>query len=277
MRKFRKKQKRFYNLLKASVIISAVFMFTYIGVQPYVAKFSSIAAVICNYICDFLVIGIMVIVFLYYTRYGKCDSFLTSVENEISDAGYYLTSRTENEQSSYINSMYDDMRECGYLMSKNVEINEFDFDFKAIKKKEFFYACTVDNVDKNDVLAYLDAVIYDITVQNIFRKGSAVLCFVTDTAQENAVALSKMVTALGKEEQLKVAISICELSTGRVYFLGNVKTKCQQMIVNFVMNCELPIKEQYIGRERMPFQDELEERMKAFNLKDFRAGNFTAH
>lgn len=277
MRKFRKKQKRFYNLLKAAVIISAVFMFTYIGVQPYVVKFSSIAAVICNYICDFLVIGIMVIVFLYYTRYGKCDSFLTSVENEISDAGYYLTSRTENEQPSYISSMYDDLQECGYLMSKNIEVNEFDFDFRAFKKKEFFYACAVDNVDKNDVLAYLDAVIYDLTVQNIFRRGSAVLCFVTDRAQEDAVALSKMVTALGKKEQLKVAISICELSTGRVYFLGNVKTKCQQMIASFVMNCELPIKEQYIGWERLPFQDELEERMKAFNLKDFRAGNFTAH
>ena len=277
MREFRKKQKRFYNLLKSVVIIGAVFMFTYIGIQPYVVKLSSLAAVICNYICDFLVIGIMVIVFLYYTKYGKCDSFLTSVENEISDAGYYLSSRTEDEQSSYISSMYNDLRECGYLMGKNIEINEFLFDFRALKKKEFFYACAVDSVDKNDVLAYLDAVIYDLTVQNIFRRGSAVLCFVTDTAQESAVSLSKMVTALGKKEQLKVAISICELSTGRVYFLGNVKTKCQQMITNFVMNCELPIKEEYIGREKLPFQGELEEKMKAFNLKDFRAGNFTAH
>lgn len=277
MREFRKKQKKFYTLLKVSVIFSAVFMFSYIGVQPYIAELSSLAAVICNYICDFLVIGIMVIVFLYYTKYAKCDSFLTSVENEISDAGYYLTSRTEKEQSAYISSMYDDMRDCGYLMSRNIEINEFDFDFKALKKKEFFYACSVDNVDKNDVIAYLDAVIYDITVQNILRRGSAVLCIVSDSAQDDAVALSKMVTALGKKEQLKVAICICELSSKRVYFLGNVKTKCQQMIANFAMNCEIPIKEQYIGKEKLPFQDELEEKMKAFNLKDFRAGKFTAH
>ncbi|MCH5320402.1 MAG: hypothetical protein J1E36_01470 [Eubacterium sp.] len=277
MREFRKKQKRLYALLKTSVIISAVFLLVYIGVQPYVAKLSDLAAVICNYICDFLVIGVLVLVFMYYSKYGKCDSFLSSVENEISDAGYYLTSRSEKERSEYISSMYDDLQCCKYSMSKNIEITEFDFEFKALKKKEFFYAASIDNVDRNDVLAYLDSVIYDITVQNIFRKGDAVLCIVTDKAQDDAIALSKMVTPLGKKEQLKIAIAICEISSGRVYFLGNVKTKCQQMIANFVMNCDLPIKEQYIGKERLPFQDELEDRMKSFNIKDFKAGNFTVH
>lgn len=277
MREFRKKQKRLYAILKASVIIGAVFLFVYIGVQPYIAQLSDLAAVICNYICDILVIGVLVLVFLYYSKYGKCDSFLSSVENEISDAGYYLTSRSEREPSEYINTMYDDLQSCKYSMSKNIEINEFDFQFKALKKKEFFYAVSINNVDRNDVLAYLDSVIYDITVKNIFRKGNAVLCIVTDNAQEDAIALSKMITPLGKKEQLKIAIAICELSTGRVYFLGNVKTKCQQMIANFVMNCELPIKEEYIGKERLPFQDELEERMKSFNIKDFKAGNFTVH
>lgn len=84
-------------------------------------------------------------------------------------------------------------------------------------------------------------------------------------------------TFLGKKEQLKIALAVCEMSTGRVYFLGNVKTKCQQMIANFAMNCDVPINDKYIGKERLSFQDELEEKMKSFNIKDFRAGKFSAH
>lgn len=277
MREFRKKQKRLFNLMRAVVIFGAVFIFIYIGVQPYVAELSNTASVICGYICDFLVIAVLVMLFLYYSKYGKSDSFLTSVENELSDTGYYLTSRSESTQQEYLQVMYDDLNQCRYSMSKSIEINEFEFDFKAEKKKEFFYCVCVDSLDKNDILAYLDSVIYDITVQNVKRRGDAVLCFVTDKAQEDAVALSKMITPIGKKEQLKIALAVCELSTQRVYFLGNVKTKCQQMIANFVMNCDVPIKEQYIGKEKLPFQAELEEKMKSFNIKDFKDGNFYAH
>lgn len=277
MREFRIKQKKLYTFMKIFIIFGAVFIVAYIGVQPYVAKLSNIAAIVCGYICDFLVVANMSILFLYFSKYGKSDSFLTAVENELSDTGYYLTSREENVQKAYVQIMCDDLKQCGYSVNQNIEVNEFDFDFQAAKKKEFFYCVSVDSIDKNDILAYLDSVIYDITVRNIKRKGDCVLCFVTDTAQENAIALSKMITPLGKKEQIKIAIAIAELSTGRVYFLGNVKTKCQQMIANFVMNCEVPIKEQYIGKERLPFQDELEEHMKSFNIKDFKAGNFYAH
>ncbi|MDE6019383.1 MAG: hypothetical protein K2H01_00075, partial [Ruminococcus sp.] len=63
-------------------------------------------------------------------------------------------------------------------------------------------------------------------------------------------------------------------STGNVYFLGNVQTKCQQMIANFVMNCDLPIKEQYIHKDKLQFQYDLAEKMKDFNLKDFKNDNF---
>ncbi|MDE6155531.1 MAG: hypothetical protein K2F67_03740, partial [Eubacterium sp.] len=77
--------------------------------------------------------------------------------------------------------------------------------------------------------------------------------------------------------KINIALAICELSSRRVYFLGTEKTKCQQLISNYVMNCDLPIKEQYIGKERLPFQNELEEKMKSFNIKDFKNGNFTAH
>lgn len=277
MREFRKKQKRLYNLMKAIIIVGAAAIFVYIGAKPYVEDISNTAAMICNYVCDALVILIMVVLFTYFSKYGKSDSFLTSIENELSDTGYYLTSRTEKETVSYTNVMLEDFKNCGYTINSNVEINEFEFDFKAEKKKEFFYCISLDDVDRNDVLAYLDCVIYDITVKNLKRKGNAVLCFITDKAEDDAIALSKMITPLGKKEQIKIAIAICEVSSGRVYFLGNVKTKCQQLTANFVMNCEVPIKEQYIGKERLPFQDELEEKMKSFNIKDFKAGTFNAH
>lgn len=277
MREFRKKQKRLYNLMKAIIIVGAAAIFVYIGAKPYVEDVSNTAAMICNYVCDALVIIIMVVLFTYFSKYGKSDSFLTSIENELSDTGYYLTSRTEKETVSYTNAMLEDFKSCGYMLNSNVEINEFEFDFKAEKKKEFFYCISLDDVDRNDVLAYLDCVIYDITVKNLKRKGNAVLCFITDKAEDDAIALSKMITPLGKKEQIKIAVAICEVSSGRVYFLGNVKTKCQQLIANFVMNCDVPIKEQYIGKERLPFQDELEEKMKSFNIKDFKAGTFNAH
>lgn len=277
MREFRKKQKRLYNLMKAIIIVGAAAIFVYIGAKPYVEDISNTAAMICNYVCDALVILIMVVLFMYFSKYGKSDSFLTSIENELSDTGYYLTSRTEKETVSYTNVMLEDFKNCGYTINSNVEINEFEFDFKAEKKKEFFYCISLDNADRNDVLAYLDCVIYDITVKNLKRKGNAVLCLITDKAEDDAIALSKMITPLGKKEQIKIAIAICEVSSGRVYFLGNVKTKCQQLTANFVMNCDVPIKEQYIGKERLPFQDELEEKMKSFNIKDFKAGTFNAH
>lgn len=277
MREFRKKQKRLYNLMKAIIIVGAAAIFVYIGAKPYVEDVSNTAAMICNYVCDALVIVIMVVLFTYFSKYGKSNSFLTSIENELSDTGYYLTSRTEKETVSYTNAMLEDFKSCGYILNSNIEINEFEFDFKAEKKKEFFYCISLDNADRNDVLAYLDCVIYDITVKNLKRKGNAVLCFITDKAEDDAIALSKMITPLGKKEQIKIAVAICEVSSGRVYFLGNVKTKCQQLTANFVMNCEVPIKEQYIGKERLPFQDELEEKMKSFNIKDFKAGTFNAH
>lgn len=277
MREFRKKQKRLFTILKTLVIIGAVFIFIFIGAKPYIENVSEAAAAVCSYACDFLAIAVIVVLFLYFTKYGKSDSFLKSVENELADTGYYFTSREETDLKAYVDAMFKDLKSCGYAMNSNIEINDFDFDFKANKSKEFFYCTTIENVDRNDILAYIDAVIFDITVKNLKRKGDAVICFVTDTADDDAIALSKMITKLGKKEQIKIALAICELSSRRVYFLGNEKTKCQQLIANYVMNCNLPIKEQYIGKEKLPFQNELEEKMKSFNITDFKNGNFTAH
>lgn len=277
MNKIRLKQRKFFKIMKALIIFSAVFIFVYIGVQPFVADYNQTLAAVINYFCDAVVIAVLIMLFMYYSKYGKCDSYLSQIENEINDYGCYLTSREENDVDSFIAAMRDDLQQCKYSVSRNIEISELDFSVKAVKSKEFFYTVSIDTVDRNDVLAYLDSVIQDITVKSLKRKGNAVLCFVTDTAADDAIALSKMITPLGKKEQLKIAVAICELSSRRVYFLGNVQNKCQQMIVNYAMNCNLPIKDQYICKEKLQFQYDLEERMQDFTIRDYLNGNFTAH
>ena len=74
MREVRKKQKNFYKFLKSLVIFSVVFIFIYIGAQPYVKSFNETLAVAVNYACDILVIINLVVIFLYYSKYGKVES-----------------------------------------------------------------------------------------------------------------------------------------------------------------------------------------------------------
>lgn len=277
MNEIRKKQKKLYKIMKALVIFGAAFIFIFIGLQPTIKAYNPLLATVLMYVCDAVVVAVLVFLFSYYSKYGKCDNIMTTIENEINDNGYYLTSRKERENNSYIDAVYQDLKNCGYSMNKDVEIADFDFSFKAMKKKEYFYCADVEGLDKNDVLAYLDTVITDVTVNSLKRKGNGVLCLITDKAEDDAISLSKMITPLGKKEQLKIAIAICELSTGRVYFLGNTETKCQQMIANFVMNCDVPIKEQYICRDKLPFQLDLAEKVKELTLKDIKSDYFSVH
>lgn len=277
MRELRKKQARLYKIMKGFLIAAAVVIVVYIGAEPYVAKASQTAAIVMNYVCDALVLGAMFVIFAYYNKYGKSDAFLTRVEHEIDDAGYYLTAREEKTTEQYVDAMFNDLKSCGFAMDKNIEIDDFEFDIRAYKKKEFFYAVQVEALNRDDVLAYSDVAVNDLTVQKLKRKGDCVICFVTDKADDSAIAISKVITPFGRKEQLKVSYAIAEVQTGRVYFLGNMATKLQQMTANYVMNCDVPIKDEYIGKERLPFQDELEERMKSFTIAEFRNGTFYTH
>ena len=146
-----------------------------------------------------------------------------------------------------------------------------------MKKKEFFYVTEISSLSKDDILAYIDVVINDITVHNLKRSGNEVVCFVTDKPQEDAIALSKMITPLGKKEQIKIAVAIAQPGESRCYFLGNMPTKCQQMIASYVLKCSLPIADKYKGERHLPFQDKLEIHMADFNIKDFKNGTFYAH
>lgn len=277
MREFRKKQKRLHKIMRALIIAGAVFIFIYIGAKPMLDEVSAIASLICSYICDFLVIANMAVMFTYYNKYGKSDSFLERTEHEIDDYGFYYTARKETDEKSFLDAMLTDLKKDGFKISMEAESDGLDFDYTAFKKKEFFYVSQIESLSREDVIAYIDSVITDITVHNLKRSGNAVICFVTDKAEDGAVALSKMITPLGKKEQIKIAVSIIEPSSKKCFFLGNMPTKCQQMIIQYVMGTFLPLENNLKGERRLPFQDELEIHMQSFDIKEFKNGTFYAH
>lgn len=277
MREFRKKQKRLKTIMNAVVIATAIYFLVFIGIEPAIAKYSNTLFLAMGYIANALVVICLILLFSYFSKYGKSDSFLESIEYELSDVGYYITSRPEKEQKAYVNAVVEDIRNNGFSVDEKVTVNDFDFSAVGRKGKEIVYIANIDDLDKNDVVAYIDSVIYDITAVNIKRKANAIIVFVTNKADDGAVSLSKMITPLGKKETIKIANAIVETDTSRVYFLGNKISKHQQMIANYVMNCDVPIKDKYKANEKLPFQYELEEKMKSFNIKDFKNGTFYAH
>lgn len=277
MRSVRKKQKNFYKFLKGLVIFSVIFIFVYIGAEPYAKAYSADLAVGVNYACDILVIANLVVIFLYYSKYGKVESFLKDIENELEDAGYYISAREKENLTERCDTICKDLENNGYKISKNIDVKDFSFNVRALKGKNYFYIVKIENLDKNDVLAYLDEMIYDLTSNCFKRKGNGVLCLITDNAQDDAVEISKMITPLGRKGQLKIALAIDETDTGNVYFQGNEETKNKTLIANFVMNCDMPIKDNYIHKEKLSFQLELEKKAEKFTLKDFNNGNFYLH
>ncbi len=278
MIEFRKKQKKWNLIMKTVVIIGAVLIFIYIGAEPYVAKYmGSIATIICGYICDAIIIAAMATIFYYFNKFSKSDSYLTTVEHEISDAGYYLIARDEDDNLSFKKAVIDDLSSNHFNIQTDIELSDFEFDIKSFKGKDFIYMATVNDINRNDILAYLDSVITDLTVMNLKRKGNVVITFLTDKADESAIELSKMITPLGRKDAIKIALSIVEFETKRCYFLGNMETKNQANIANYIMNCDLPIKEKYISKERLPYQNEVAKKMENFDAKAYRDGNFFVH
>lgn len=278
MREFKKKQKRLKKIMNSVVIVTAVYLFVYIGVEPVLAKsLGATVTMIAAYLSDILVVASMAVLFLYFSKYGKSDKFLESVENELSDTGYYFTARQEKDIDSYYNAVVENLRLNSFSVDEKVAVDDFEFTARATKGKSVIYILKEDEVDKNDLIAYQESAIYDLTSINLKRKADVVMLYICDRADDGAVSLSKMITPLGRKEQIKIANAVVEVPSSRCYFLGNKATKCQQLIANYAMNVEVPIKDEFKGKEQLPFQAELEEHMKEFNIKDFKAGTFYAH
>ncbi|MBQ7203547.1 MAG: hypothetical protein IJS03_05990 [Eubacterium sp.] len=277
MREFRKKQKLIKKIMNILVIFTALYLLALIAIEPKLQEMlGNTTAYALHYGGEILVVAVMVLVLYYYSKYSKSDSFLTNVEYELSDCGYYLTERQSKSVDAYYDEVKGDLINNAFSISENEVINELEFDLKTYKRNEFFFIVKLDEVDKNDILAYLDSAVYDLTAVNMKRSGNAVLMFICDRADAGAIELSKTISTMGRKEHLKVAIVICEVSASRVYFLGNNETKCQQMIVKYAMNSTLPVKDELKG-ERLEFQDVLEEHMKDFDLDKFRQGEFFSH
>ena len=278
MEEVRKKQKLFKRIMRIAVIVTAVFLFVYIGISPNVQNaFGGRAYLILNYVSDILVVISLALVLIYYSKYSKLEYFLSDVEREINDCGYYFTAREEKSIDDYFNAVCSDLQSSGYALEKKLELSELEFDARALKSKEFFYIVCIDTLEKSDVIAYLDAAVYNTTAVNLKRKGNCVVLFICSDIEEAALSLSKAVTAMGKKNQLKFTVAFVNVSNGRVYFSGLNPTKCQQMTANYVMNCSLPIKDEFKGSEKLEFQKELEEKMKHFDMKEFKNGTFSVH
>lgn len=278
MREFRKKQRILKKWMTGLIVAAAVLIFVYIGAEPFLRQYIGAEAVtVCSVLCNLFALAALGVLFLYYSKYSKSDYFLQSIEDELCDASYYLTARTEKTAAEYGRAVSRDLAEDHFTLENQVDVDGFTFDFKACRGKDFMYCVCTDDLERSDILAFADCVLHDITVLNLRRKGNIVILFITDKAREDALALSKMTTAYGKKQQIRLNNAIVELSTGRCYFLGNRETRNQANIANYVMNCEVPIKKKFIGQERLAFQDALEEHMKDFDLKKYLNGEFYAH
>lgn len=278
MKEFRLKQKRAKVLMNFVTIFGALFILIYIGVQPIILeKYGEIVTIITRYVCDLVILSVLGILFFYFSKYSKSDSFLKYIEYEIADAGHYYYSRNVVNEEEFEREVILDLEENSFIIQKKLAVDDFEFDFRASKKTSFIYGVKIPKVNREDIIAYTDLIITDLTLLRLKRKGDIVLMIITDEADESGIALSKMVTPIGKKEQIKITTAIVEPKGKKVYFLGNMESKCKTLIANYVMNCEIPIKEQYISKNKLPFQVHLEEKMKEFTLKAYLSGDFIAH
>lgn len=277
MREVRKKQKTAHKYMKVLVIFSVIFIFVFIGAQPYLSEVSKTLSVAINYICDILVLASLVYIFVYYTKYGKVEPFMHDIENELEDAGYYISARVCDTPTELTKEICADLTSYNFKISKDLDVKDFTFDLRAFKGSSYIYLAEVESLDKNDILAYLDEMVFDLTSNCFKRKGDAVMCFVTDKADGSAIEVSKMITRLGRKGQLKIALAIAETDTGNVYFQGNEETKTKTLISKFVMHCDLPLEDKYIHKGKMQFQLDLEDKVKSFTVKDFNSGKFYIH
>ena len=243
MSDLRKKQRRFKLIRNVCVIACALVILIYIGIQPYLASLFASTAIF-EFIAFALVLASLALVFLYESKFSKVEEFLNDADLKINDSGYYITAREESDCESYLNAVLKDLTEYGYKSEKEVTLYDFDFAFSAHKKGEYFYAVNVVTADENDIIAYMNSAKSDLTSQKLAVNGDCVVLFVCNKADYSAIKLSKDFERIitGRRSRLLIFPTIVELETKRVYFLGNKLSRAQKMIVNYVMNCELPLK-----------------------------------
>lgn len=273
----RTKQKRLKKLMNFSVIFGVLYNLFYIGAKPAIEAYSTTAALVFRYLCDIIIIAVLILVFTYYTKYGKCDVILNNIADEISDCGSYYINSEPVETEEYISIIADRLSGSAFSLKKDFELDELDFACYADKRLEFVYCASVEKLDRNDIIAYLDCVVNDITYHTLKRKGNGVLLFVTDEADESAIALSKLIVSLGRKSQIRLAVAVAEPLNRKLYYLGNQQSKCQQLIANYAQFTELPISDELKSKDKLEFQIRLEEKIKTATISDLTADVINIH
>ena len=268
MEKFRKRQRRFKALRNACVIVTAAAFLLYITFEPTLTKTLQKPSLF-QLLLFAMVAVTLALLFLYEAKFGKAERYADDMQLKIDDAGYYLSAREEETSEAYFEAMVADLTENGFRLQKDVSYDGLTFDAVAVYHSEMVYIVKTDSADKNDVIAYTDAAVNDITSRLLKRKGNAIVVLLCELAEDSAIAVSKTYTQLysGRRATLSVYPVIAEIPSKRVYCLGNKISPAQKLITAYVMNCELPVKEQYICRDKLPFQLELEEKMRHFDYK----------
>ena len=274
MKKFSHQLQLLKLVRNAFIGIDAVMIVAYIAFEATINN--RLQNPIVYQIILFVSLLITVVYLLFYEwRYGDAERYLKDAQCQISDAGYYYTARKQESPGGYANAVREDMASSGYRISDKVQCGDLSFEYTGTKPFEFFYAATFDTVGRKDIAAYMLAAADDLSRERLKQKGECVVLFVCNTAEKGAIAVSKQFTRLqfSRRKAITVYPIIVELSTRQVYFLGNKICRAQKMAVNYVLNCDLPLKPEYIGKEKLPFQNELAEKLASFDFKAFKDAN----
>jgi len=274
MNDFVKKQKRFKLFRNAFLIFTAFAIFIYIGAEPYIEKNQGNTKAF-ELLLFILVIVSMALLFIYESKFSKAISFIEDSAYEINDAGYYFIYNSEASKEEFIASVKENLTVNGFKIENNPEVKELLFSFNAFKGCEYLYLVNLESVDKNDILAYSDSAVYDLTANKLRAKGNCAVVFVCDNADESAVSLSKSISRIiSGKKVIRIGFAIAELSTGRIYFRGNEPSVLQKLICQYIIGCELPLDKKLIGNEKLEFQIELENKLKDFNIADYKSGKY---
>ena len=275
MNDFKKQLKRFRKFRNIAIVSIAVLIFLYIGAEPYLNKsFGNIG--VFQSVMFILVLSALIIEFYYESKYSKAAKYISDIDLQISDAGYYITSREENGIDEFYNSLKADIENSGYKLTENSDADGLTFDFYAGKGTEYIYAVKLDNTERSDVIAYLDAAKNDLLSNKLKRKGECVVLFITDKAEDSAIALSKAFSRVivSRYNVITISPAIIEPESKKVYYLGNRISPTQKIVTELVLKSEFPLDNKFIHFEKLSFQKELEKEVEDFNIQDFKSRKY---
>lgn len=246
------------KLTRVLLIAMVVFILVFIGIEPALIRhYGNISYF--HIALYFIVLLALSALLFYESKYKKIENCHEKMQYVLSDAGYYYTARSEKEPKAFADAIIQDATECGYRVSYHKEAAELEFYAVLQHKKDLMYLVTLEETDKNDMLAYLDSALHDISAVQLQRTGNAVVLFICNHAAEEAVALSKKRTDIqtARHAWLHLAYAICEVPESKVYFLGNKADRCRWLITHFAMHCEVPVPKSYMASQLLPFQEKL--------------------